>query len=525
MDGPVDDIYGQTHSRLLSLLSGTTSSILPAEGDIARAVSALTPHLQDDGVGTARTIGHLMDDIVPALNASSLSPNYYGFVTGGATPAACIADQIVSIYDQNVQVHLPKETAATVIEDRALELLSELLGLDAAGWVGRTFTTGATASNVLGLACGRDQVVQAALRKKGVSPISVANSGLVAACLEAGIREIHILTTMPHSSLGKASSVVGLGRAVVKALPMSDDQPWKFDLQRLEEELKAPGTASIVAISCGEVNTGRFATESFEEFRYIRTLCDQNNAWIHVDGAFGLFGRILDTSGEFKAIRGGCNGIELADSITGDAHKILNVVGLSSELNECLETDPLYKPYDCGFFFCRWPNVAKQVFQNSNAAYLTSAITADPDEISSPLNIGIENSRRFRALPVYATLTAYGRTLYQKMLEQQIRFARAVASYILKHPDFELLPDLPEPDEVKIRHTFVIVLFRAKDNSLNRELVGRINGTGKIYVSGTVWGGSPASRIAVSNWRVDQKRDFSIVKNVLEEVIEKWRNA
>ncbi|KAI9770933.1 MAG: hypothetical protein M1840_002637 [Geoglossum simile] len=525
MDRPVDDVYSQTHTRLLSLLSKSTPCILPTEGDVARAVSSLTPCLQNDGIGTARAIEHLLEDIVPALNASSLSANYYGFVTGGATPAASIADQIVSICDQNVQVHLPKETAATVIEDRTLKLLLELLNLDPAIWTGRTFTTGATASNVLGLACGRDQVVQTAPQKRGVPRANVASSGLVAACLEAGIRKIQILTTMPHSSLRKASSIVGLGRAAVEALPLSDEQPWKFDLRKLEEKLKAPGTASIVAISCGEVNTGRFATESLQEFKHIRALCDQNGAWIHVDGAFGLFGRMLDRNSEFEAISSSCDGIELADSITGDAHKILNVVGSGNRFNDSPNTYALYKPYDCGFFFCRWPNVASQVFQNSNAAYLAEATTADPDKILSPLNIGIENSRRFRALPVYATLTAYGRALYQEMLEQQIRLARAVAGCILKHSDFELLPGFPEPSDGKIHHTFIIVLFRAKDDGLNRELVGMINSTGKIYVSGTVWDGNPASRIAVSNWRIDERRDLAIVTNVLEEVVEKWRNA
>jgi glutamate/tyrosine decarboxylase-like PLP-dependent enzyme len=256
--------------------------------NIERAVSSLTPHLENDGVGTRKAIEHLMEDIVPALNASSLSPNYYGFVTGGSTPAACIADQIVSICDQNVQVHLPKETATTVVEDRSLKLLLELLKLDAARWTGRTFTTGATASNMLGLACARDQVVQNALQRKGVPATNVADSGLIAACLEAGVRKIQVLTAMPHSSLGKASSVVGLGHAAIEALPLSGDQPWKFDLQKLEEKLKAPGTASIVVISCGEVNTGRYSTESFEEFHGIRTLCDTYDAWIHVDGGKSL---------------------------------------------------------------------------------------------------------------------------------------------------------------------------------------------------------------------------------------------
>jgi glutamate/tyrosine decarboxylase-like PLP-dependent enzyme len=288
MDEFINDIYGQTHSRLFTLLSENTSDILPTADNIEEAVSSLTPHLQDDGLGTHKTTEHLMNNIVPALNASSLSPNYYGFVTGGTTPAACIADQIVSICDQNVQVHLPKETVATAVEDRALTMLLELLKLDATRWIGRTFTTGATASNVLGLACARDQVVQKALQRKGVLSTSVANSGLIAACLEAGTRKIQILTAMPHSSLGKASSVVGLGRAAIEDLPLSDDQPWRLDLQKLETKLKIPGTASIVAISCGEVNTGRFSTESSEELGHIRTLCDIYGAWIHIDGGKSL---------------------------------------------------------------------------------------------------------------------------------------------------------------------------------------------------------------------------------------------
>ncbi|KAH0556040.1 hypothetical protein GP486_006019 [Trichoglossum hirsutum] len=454
MDEFINDVYSQTHSKLVTLLSENTPNILPMVGDIEGAVSSLTPHLPNDGLGTHETIEHLMKNIVPALNASSLSPNYYGFVTGGTTPAACIADQIVSIYDQNVQVHLPKETIATAVEDRALKMLLELLELDPTRWTGRTFTTGATASNVLGLACARDHVVQNFLQRKGVSSISVANSGLIAACLEAGIRKIQILTAMPHSSLGKASSIAGLGRTAIEVLPLSDDQPWRLNLQKLEEKLKTPGTASIVAISCGEVNTGRFSTESIEELGHIRALCDIYHAWIHIDG-----------------------------------------------------------------------DVTQQVFQNSNAAYLTSATTTSSDNIRSPLNIGIENSRRFRALPVYATLTAYGRRSYQKMLARQIRFARAVADYILKHPAFELLPQLLESHEDKIRHTYIIVLFCAKDDALNRELVQMINATGKIYVSGTTWGGKPASRIAASNWRVDEERDFSIVRNVLEEVLGMWRET
>jgi glutamate/tyrosine decarboxylase-like PLP-dependent enzyme len=197
-------------------------------------------------------------------------------------------------------------------------------------------------------------------------------------------------------------------------------------------------------------------------------------------------------------------GLELADSITGDAHKLLNV------------------PYDCGFFFSRHPNLAQQVFQNANAAYLNSTNTP-PGKIQSALNIGIENSRRFRALPVYATLVAYGRLGYRDMLHMQIRLARAIALFFHEHPDFELLPK-GMSDSARIKQDiYVIVLFKAKDQSLNESLVKRINSTSRIYVSGTMWNGSQASRIAVANWQVDPGRDSKLVQSVIEDVLSAWR--
>lgn len=219
--------------------------------------------------------------------------------------------------------------------------------------------------------------------------------------------------------------------------------------------------------------------------------------------AFGIFGRILDQSSGFERIWQCTQGLELVDSITGDAHKLLNV------------------PYDCGFFFCRHSNLIQKVFQNPNAAYLSST-KASADGIKSPLNIGIENSRRFRALPVYATLMSYGRIGYQKMLYGQIRLARRVARYLLEHPAFELLPKTNSNSLKALQSVFIIVLFKAKDPDLNEILVQKINATSKIYVSGTVWEGLSASRIAISNWQANPDRDLEVIKSVLEDVLSSW---
>ena len=164
------------------------------------------------------------------------------------------------------------------------------------------------------------------------------------------------------------------------------------------------------------------------------------------------------------------------------------------------------------------------MFQNSNAAYLnsgTDACSLKERAICSPFNIGIENSRRFRALPVYATLAAYGQNGYREMLERQVGLSREVARFIDQVSGFDLLPGSPSvvDTEERLKRIYIIVLFRAKDDNINKELVTRINASRKIYVSGTQWDGKPAARFAVSNWQVDVQRDLALIKEILMDVL------
>jgi len=252
-------------------------------------------------------------------------------------------------------------------------------------------------------------------------------------------------------------------------------------------------------VSAGEVNTGRFATDGLVTMKKLRVLSDKYRAWLHVDGAFGLFARCLPDDPEFSTLTNSAAGLELADSITGDGHKMLNV------------------PYDCGFFLTRSASTLSTVFQNPNAAYLSVAASSIP----SPLNLGLENSRRFRALPVYAVLLAYGRDGFAEMLARQVRLARGIARFLDAHDSYELLASPESGDERKLYdNTHIIVIFRAKDETVNRELVGRINSTRKMYVSGTKWEGRPACRIAVSTWKVDVERDLKLVSGVLQKAVE-----
>ncbi|KAI8235002.1 UBA domain-containing protein 3 [Colletotrichum sp. SAR 10_99] len=354
-------------------------------------------------LGTEATLAHILDEIVPGLNGQARSGRYYGFVTGGTLPVAEAADNIVTAFDQNVQVHLPGQTVATELESVALRMLADVLALEQPGseevWKGRTFTTGATASNVLGLACGREAVV-----------------------------------TRRGGNLGS------MWMEVTYPQPLSD--VWK-------------------AMLMGE--------------------------------AFGIFARALDGSPEFAKIKDMAAGLELADSITVDGHKLLNV------------------PYDCGMFFTRSLETLASVFTNPNAAYLSSG----PSSIPSPLNVGLENSRRFRALPAYAVLRSEGRQGLAAILGRMVLLARKIASWIRESEAYELLP---EGDWSVEDTTHMVVLFRAKDENVSEELVGRINGTREMYVSGTSWKGKKAVRVAVGSWRVDVERDFEVVKRVLEQV-------
>ena len=472
------------------------SGVLPSKDSLARARASLPTTLPATGTSLEAVQRHILDDIVPAFNGGSISPNYYGFVTGGATPAALFADNVVSAYDQNVQVHLTNHSIVTDVEFSALGLLADLLRLDRSVWHNGTFTTGATASNILGLACGREYVLQKAAERKGIQVNSVGEFGLFEVLHALGLSGVQVLSTLPHSSLVKAAGVLGIGRANVHNVCRADN-PLHFDLEQLEKELARTDKVSIVAVSCGEVNTGSFATTK-EHLLQIRQLCDKYGAWLHADGAFGVFGRVLDDSPEFATVKKGSEGLELVDSITGDGHKLLNV------------------PYDCGFFFCRHPDLAASVFQNANAAYLTAG-PSDGPAIPSPLNIGIENSRRFRALPVYASLLSYGTDGYRDMLQRQIRLARGINGWIFDHPEYKALPEASSKSELLDR-TFMSVLFRAKDDKLNRELSKKINDTSRMFVSGTSWDGAPATRIAISNWRVDVERDLELVTGVLSEV-------
>ncbi|KAK6361362.1 hypothetical protein TWF730_005096 [Orbilia blumenaviensis] len=478
-------------------ISNPPKEIRPSEHILQSTIQAVPPTpLHTEPLGTHATIQNLLNDLLPGIFVQS-SPHFYGFITGGALPPALLADFLVTILDLDVMVHLPKDSIHTTVERHTIYLLCDLFQLPRSFALGSTITTGATGSNIVGLACGREWLLS-----RDDSGCSTAKIGYFQAAIKSGVDNgIKIIVAKPHSSIAKAASILGLGSENLINLPASEAEPWNFDFGSLENLLsKQQGdkVRYIVVGQLGEVNTGRFMSD----VPRLRELCTKYGAWLHIDAAFGLpvrCVRVYDEKTERLAdwdkIYNWCSGVELADSITSDGHKLLNV------------------PYDAGLFFSRHPTILQRVFENPGAAYLATS----GGDIVAPCNVNIENSRRFRALPIYAALTALGTSGYSALIRRLILHARMIARIIQDELSqyYELL--LPNIDDL-----FIVVVFKAKNNDLNDILGEKINATRKIWVSGTTWGGSKAVRIAAANWRTNLEEEgfggVALVRDVLKEV-------
>ncbi|KAI5477494.1 hypothetical protein MNV49_006340 [Pseudohyphozyma bogoriensis] len=482
---------------------------------ISKALDTLPSTVPDVGLGLNATTTLLLDELCPALSGGQAGPRFFGLITGGVAPSAQLADHIVTSYDPCVQVHLPEETISTAIEARTLDMLLDLLGLSKERFNSNTFTTGATASNFLGLTLGREFVVAKVQERKGVKSPSGLPQWSVGEDGFGGV-DVDVFSATAHASTPKAASMAGIGRSNVVDLRSDDpDQPCAFDLVALEKRLRenVGKRGSIVAMSAGEVNTGGFTPFTKE----IRELCDKYDAWMHCDAAFGAFGALHP---EFEHLSGD---LELADSITADAHKWLNV------------------PYDCAAFFSRDPTVLRAVtgpgratiaYLSSNSCTSASAFPSiDPYRtLPSPLFVNVENSRRFRALPVYATLLSLGKEGYAEIFERNIAFARKVEEWMRAgggQGGYEVLLPVSSTEKPEDFRTLNIVLFAPSATAPTKfqgdggavALCKAINKSRECYCTGTAWKGRGAIRLAVSNHATELERDFEIVVKVLEEVM------
>lgn len=401
--------------------------------------------LPAEGHGAERTLDLFLrryGDDMPASNG----PRFWGFVTGGTTPAALLGDWLTGVYDLNL-TNAANSTAPN-IELEALHLLRELLDLPA-GFHG-TFVSGATLSNVAGLAMAREWIARRAGR-------SVAQEGLHA------IPPIPVLSACAHSSISKGLSVLGLGRDSLRAVARLPGDREAVDVDALARELEAlDGEPCVVVANAGTVNT-----VDFDDLPAIVRLKERYPFWLHVDAAFGAFAAC---SPRYRHLVDGLDG---ADSLTVDGHKWLNV------------------PYDSAVVFTRHRDLQVAVFQN-RAAYLGTI--ADPPDF---VHLAPENSRRLRALPAWFALMAYGRAGQREVVERTCALARELGERIEASGAFRLL--------APVRLNVVcFTLAGASDAGGVQAYLDRLRDDGRVFLTPTVFRETAAIRAALSNWRTEE---------------------
>ncbi|KAF9580127.1 hypothetical protein BGW38_003352, partial [Lunasporangiospora selenospora] len=385
------DPASQTQQQTLPVTPfPTRSEHHPSTLDPALA-DFLALELSNSGMGLASTLEELLSRIGPSMSNSAGS-RYYGLVTGGVTPAAFLADWLVTLFDQNTILYSDEAVSGySLITDQAMRMAVDLFNLPKGEFRAMT-TSGSTASNVVGMAVGRQWL---GVQRHGVDYSQDGYDGRVV-----------VLTNMAHASVWKAASILGIGRKNVQELV--DMGVSEEDDGGLESEIikwTGQGKAVMVFLAFGEVNTGIFVKNT----RKIGQVCKDHGAYLHIDGAFGIYARCSPKYAHLA------DGLELAHSITACGHKWLNV------------------PYDCGLFIYR-KQLEKATMEpvfSSTAAYLRPSESAS----SHPMNLSIENSQRFRALPVWATLRAYGREGYSRIVEENCRFAKTMHDWIKSRPE------------------------------------------------------------------------------------------
>jgi glutamate/tyrosine decarboxylase-like PLP-dependent enzyme len=390
--------------------------------------------------------------------ANSAGPRYFGFVTGGSTPASVAGDWLVSVYDQVMSGS--NDSVAHFLERQTLHFLKQLFHLDV-DYSG-TFVTGATMSNFVSLATARQWFGE----QQG---FNFSEEGLYAS------GPIHVLSATPHSSILKSLSMLGLGRKSWVNIDTLPDRE-AIDIGKLEQKLKELNGPSIVVANAGTVNT-----VDFDDLEAIGQLKKKYNFWLHVDAAFGGFASCSEKySGLMK-------GINHADTVTIDAHKWLNV------------------PYDAAMQFTRHKTIHVKVFQNQ-AAYL-----GDPALMPDSMHFTPENSRRFRALPSWFTLMAYGKDGYRDIVERNCEVASTLGKQIEASDDFRLL--------APVRMNVVCFTINKPGLTMEdmRKFLGAVRDDGRVFFTPTLYKGTPAIRAAISNWQTEVK-DAKLAFEVLQSV-------
>ncbi len=428
------------HAHAERFLAEVGERRVAASGDAAEVRERLGGPLSEHGQDPIAVIDALAEGMEPGLVATP-GPRYFGFVIGGSLPAALAADWLVSAWDQCAAFHALSPASAAVEEVVAAWTL-ELLGLPESASVG--FVTGAQGANTTCLAAARHAVLERA-------GWDVERDGLI------GAPRVHVLCGEDeHVTVFAALRLLGLGEA--GAVRVAGDEQGRMRPDALREALaELDDGPTIVCAQAGNVATG--ASDPFDE---IADACEERGAWLHVDGAFGLWARVSPTLGEAT------HGVERADSWGLDAHKWLNV------------------PYDSALAIVA-DEQAHRAAMGLSAAYLVATPTERENTNYVP-----ESSRRARGVPMYAALRSLGRAGVAELVERNCAQARLMASLL-----FERIPGAEIVNDVVLNQ---VLLRLPGGDEANRAAVARIQQDGTCWLGGTEWRGRAVIRIAISNW-------------------------
>lgn len=434
------EVLDEAASYAVGYLDGLPERRVGSSATLDELRAALGGPLPDKPQDAREVIAALARDADPGVVASS-SGRFFGFVIGGATPAALAADWLTSVWDQNAGLYVIGPAAA-VVEETAGKWLADLLGLPPT--VSTGFVTGAQMANFTALSIALHDVL-------GKAGWDVAARGLW------GAPKVRILAGQGrHGTIDRALRFLGAGTDSIVEVPM-DDQG-----RMIPSALDFPDGPAIVCAQLGNVNSG-----AMDPVGEICDLAHAHGAWVHVDGAFGLW------AGANPRSRALVDGVDRADSWATDAHKWLNV------------------PYDSGLVFCANPD-AHRAAMGARAGYLVHGAGGERDA----LDYGPEHSRRARGFAVYAALRALGRDGVADLVDRCCALATRFASQLAASGRVEILGDV-------VLNQVLVAL--PGDDSLTRSLVDRIQRDGTTWMSGTTWQGRAAMRISVSNWSTTEQ--------------------
>ncbi|MGH2401964.1 MAG: pyridoxal phosphate-dependent decarboxylase family protein [Candidatus Limnocylindria bacterium] len=408
-----------------------------SKADAAAIAARLGGSLPEHGTAATQVVEELAEALDPGL-VGSAGPRYFGFVVGGALPASAAVDWLTTAWGQNAALHALSPAAAGA-EEVAGRWMLELLGLPAEASFG--LPTGAGLGNTVGLAAARHAVLAQA-------GWDVEADGLY------GAPEITVVIgDEAHATLLTALQYLGLGRDRVTRVPTDDQGRMRADDVR--SVIARTDGPLIVCTQAGNVNTGAFDPVG----KIADALAGRQDAWLHVDGAFGLWAA---TSPDLRHL---VDGADRADSWSTDAHKWLNV------------------GYDCGFVAVRDPE-AHRAAMSATASYLMRSDQREPWEWV------LDSSRRARGFALYAAIRSLGRSGVQELVERCCSLARRFADGLRPGDGVEVLNDV----------VLNQVLVRFGDDDRTREVIARVQRDGTAWMGGTTWHGMAAMRISVSSW-------------------------